>query len=511
MYSKNRVTAWVSFLLILHLGSLGALAQAPAVGPQPIATPAPAPTTIGELQTLIRVVLRRPEVEAAQFAVKIASLETGRTLFEENATKLLKPASNLKLYTVAAALARLSPNFRFKTSVYAAARPDASGTLRGDLTVYGRGDPSIAASYNDGDYFKGIDALATRIAAAGVKRVDGDLVGDETHFAGPPFGSGWEWDDLQWEYGAEISSLTVNDNVVDFFVQAGSQPGAACRITLGPPTSLLTIINRTTTSARGSKRNLIVYRHPGESVFAVGGSLPLEDPGYTANVSVPKPALLFVTMLRTSLEKLGIAIKGRTRTVDARAERTSLPPPVSGFAAATPASGINNAPPGALVELASLESPPLAVIAADTLKPSQNLYTELVLRALGKTGVPDPSHDSAQAGIAAVKSFLIEAGINSAKIQITDGSGLSRNNLVTADATLRLLTYMARHPYANVFRDALPIAGVGGTLRRDGTLRNRMRDTPAANTASAKTGSLDGVATLSGYVTSAAGEPLVSL
>ncbi|MEJ7713341.1 MAG: D-alanyl-D-alanine carboxypeptidase [Pyrinomonadaceae bacterium] len=101
-----------------------------------------------------------------------------------NATKLLKPASNMKLYTVAAAPARLSPDFRFKTSVYAAALPNASSTLRGDLTVYGRGDPSIAASYYEGDYFKGIDALAARIAAVGAKRVEGDLVGDETYFSG---------------------------------------------------------------------------------------------------------------------------------------------------------------------------------------------------------------------------------------------------------------------------------------------------------------------------------------
>lgn len=477
--------------------------------------PAPAPLTLAELRTRIQAVLHQPEVEAAQFAVKVASLETGRVLFEENATKLLKPASNMKLYTVAAALARLSPNFRFQTSVYAAAPPDVSGAVRGNLTIYGRGDPSIAASYNDGDYFKAIDALAARIAAAGVRRVDGDLVGDETYFDGPPFGPGWQWDDLQWEYGAEISSLTVNDNILDLLVKPGSQLGAACQITLGPPTPLLTIINRTTTAPRGTKRNLIVYRHPGESVVTVGGSLPLDDAGYTGAVAAPKPALLFVTLLRASLEKLGVKIKGQTRTVDARAARTAVTAvtaTTTTTTAAAPASAAlptNSLPAGATVELTSLQSPPLSVIAADTLKPSQNLYTELILRALGKTHPPDPTLDSTQAGLAVVKTFLAEAGIDPEKIQIADGSGLSRNNLVTADSTLRLLTYMARHPYAGVFRAALPIAGVGGTPRRDGTLRNRMKSTPAAGNARAKTGSLSGVATLSGYVTSTAGEPLV--
>ena len=129
----------------------------------------------------------------------------------------------MKLYTVAAALDRLSPDYRFVTSVYATARPDAAGVLRGDLTIYGRGDPSIAARFNSGDYFKGINDLAAQIAAAGVKRVEGDLVGDETYFVGPQYGSGWKWEDLQWWYGAEVSALTVNDNALDLSVKPGSR------------------------------------------------------------------------------------------------------------------------------------------------------------------------------------------------------------------------------------------------------------------------------------------------
>ncbi|HYN23886.1 MAG TPA: D-alanyl-D-alanine carboxypeptidase, partial [Pyrinomonadaceae bacterium] len=161
--------------------------------------------TIAELQTRIVEVLNKPELAPAMVGIKVTSLETGKVLFEENASKLLRPASNMKLYTVAAALDRLSPDYRFVTSVYAAARPDAAGILHGDLTIYGRGDPSIAARFNSGDYFKGINELASQIAAAGVKRVEGDLVGDETYFTGPRYGSGWNWEDLQWWYGAEVS------------------------------------------------------------------------------------------------------------------------------------------------------------------------------------------------------------------------------------------------------------------------------------------------------------------
>ena len=182
---------------------------------------------------------------------KVVSLDTGRVLFEENAAKLLRPASNMKLYTVAAALDRLSPDYRFSTSVYATTRPDAAGVVRGNLTIYGRGDPSIAARFNNGDYFKAIDDLAPRIVAAGVKRVEGDLVGDESYFVGPKYGAGWNWEDLTWYYGAEVTPLTVNDNALDLFIKPGPAVGQPAVITTGPPDPLLTIVNKVITSAKG--------------------------------------------------------------------------------------------------------------------------------------------------------------------------------------------------------------------------------------------------------------------
>ncbi len=173
----------------------------PTPTPATVPSPTPAPTqsprvsattrTLAELQSRISDILRKTELAPAMVGIKVSSLDTGRVLFEENANKLLRPASNMKLYTVAAALDRLSPDYRFTTSVYAPVRPDAAGILHGDLTIYGRGDPSIAARFNGGDYFKGLNELASRIAAAGVKRVEGDLVGDETYFTGPQYGSGW--------------------------------------------------------------------------------------------------------------------------------------------------------------------------------------------------------------------------------------------------------------------------------------------------------------------------------
>ena len=469
--------------------------------PSPQATPAPSVVasrgasttrTLSELQTRIVEVLQKPELAPAMVGIKVSSLDTGKILFEQNAAKLLRPASNMKLYTVAAALDRLSPDYRFVTSVYALARPDAAGIVHGDLTIYGRGDPSIAARFNSGNYFKGIDDLAARIVAAGIKRVEGDLVGDETYFVGPQYGAGWEWEDLQWWYGAEISALTANDNALDLSVKPGLRVGSPAIVTTGPPDPLLKIVNLVTTAERGTRRNLTVYRGLGADELSISGSIALDDRGYSAGVGISRPALLFAYLLRASLAQRGVVITGRTRTVA---------PAIS-----TNTNAVSTAPTS--IEITSLQSPPLSLIAAQTLKPSQNLYTELILRTLGKVVAPPAtavtvSRTSEGAGIEVVKTFLREAGISPPTLVLSDGSGLSRNDMVTADATLQLLIYMHRHRYASVFRNALPIAGV------DGTLRNRFRGTTAENNLRAKTGSLSSAASLSGYMTTAAGENLV--
>ncbi len=170
----------------------------PATSPvvsRPVAASRNAPATLAELKSRIEEIVRQPALEPGFFAVKIVSLDTGLVIYEQSANKFTRPASNMKLYTVAAALDRLTPDYHFITSVYAKEKPE-DGKIKGDLIVYGRGDPTFAARFNSNDYFKGIDDLAGRIAAAGVKRVKGDLVGDESWFNGAPLGSGWEWDDL---------------------------------------------------------------------------------------------------------------------------------------------------------------------------------------------------------------------------------------------------------------------------------------------------------------------------
>jgi len=472
----------------------------PTPTPESLASPTPTPAprvatttqTLQALQTRISEVLRRPELEAAMVGIKVVSLDSGKVLFEENARKLLRPASNMKLYTVAAAIDRLTPDYRFQTSVYAAARPNAAGVLHGDLTIYGRGDPSIAARFNNGDYFKGINDLAAQIAAAGVKRVEGDIVGDETYFDGAPYGSGWNWEDLQWWYGAEVSSLTVNDNALDLLIKPGADVGQPAVITTGPPDPLLKIVNRVVTAPRNSRRDLNMYRTLNSDTLEIVGSLPLDDRGFTAGIGISHPALLFVYLLRTALAQRGITVTGKSRII-----------PPANFLSLQPVPQAT-----ARVEIANMQSPPFSLVAAQTLKPSQNLYTEIILRTLGKTVGPAATatnniRTNEAAGLEVVKAFLKEAGVNLSPLSLTDGSGLSRNDMITPEASVQLLTYMSRHRFATAFREALPIAGV------DGTLRNRMKGTVAENNVRAKTGSLSSAATLSGYVTTTAGENLV--
>ncbi len=462
---KRRISLLVYVLLFCVL---------PAVAQQP--------KTLAELQSRVKEILAKPELSPAMVGIKVVSLDNGRVLFEENAGKLLRPASNMKLYTVAAALDRLSPDYRFSTSVYATTRPDAAGVVHGELIIYGRGDPSIAARFNNGDYYKGIDDLATRIVAAGVKRVEGDIVGDESYFVGPKYGSGWNWEDLTWYYGAEITPLTANDNALDLFIKPGPAIGQPALITTGPADPLLTIVNKVTTSAKGSRRELSIQRGLGENKITITGSIPLEDRGYTGGIGISHPGLLFVYMLRSSLAQKGVTITGASRLGAAASQN----------------------------EIATLQSPPFSVIAAQTLKPSQNLYTELILRTLGKVAPPPPPatttsylpQTSDELGLEAVKSFLKTVGLRPEALVLDDASGLSRNDMITAEASVQLLTFMSKHKYANVFRDALPIGGV------DGTLRNRFKGTPAENNVRAKTGSLSSAASLGGYLTTAGGEKL---
>ncbi|MFZ1700824.1 MAG: D-alanyl-D-alanine carboxypeptidase/D-alanyl-D-alanine-endopeptidase [Pyrinomonadaceae bacterium] len=459
----------------------------PTPPPTPVSPSTPL-ETIEQLQTKIRQRMFSPEIRRGRIGIKIVSLNTGKVIFENDSEKYFMPASNMKNFTVATAFEKLGPDFHFVTSVFTNSLPDASGTINGDLRIFGRGDISISTAFwgtsaSDPDtYFKGIDRLVDKIAAAGIRRVEGSIIGDESYFKGFAIPQTWEWDDLQWYYGAEISALPINDNAVDLAVTPGSN-GSPCIVTISPANTLFQISSTCTTTSSSLKRDLTVTKRIDRNVLEISGTMPTNDSGFRESISITHPADLFVALLKERLEKRGITVTGSSRIQPAN----------------IPADN-------AQIEVARLESPPFREIAAKTMKPSQNMFTETILWTLGEhVGRNDrASGESSQLGLNVVKSFLTSIGIPPDGIMQYDGSGLSRHDLITPAAVVTLYTYMAKESKnAQFWRDSLTIGGV------DGTLRNRFKGTAAQGNMRGKTGTIDQVSALSGYVTTAAGEQLV--
>ena len=452
----------------------------------------PAPASVDTVETLqqrISALITQPRYASAMWGVKVISLDTKKTLFEYNPQKLFSPASNSKLYTMALALDRLGPDYRIRTSLYAHARPTRRGILDGDLIVYGRGDPTINTHLHT-DIFEALEPLVSALTNAGVKRISGDLIGDDSCFHGPPFGSGWAWEDLQNYYGAEVSALTINDNTLQVLVKPADHLGQPCLVSAAPQTICLAISNRTFTVLKGARRAIHFYRPIAENVLYITGEMAIDDPGVTEDATVHNPAGLFVGFFQQALARHGIEVAGRVRTMnwlDRANERLDLQE---------------------CVELGSMKSPPFREILPEILKPSQNLYTDLILAHVGTMSTnAAPSRRGAEEtteelGLRALREFLTEAKLPGGQTFMEEGSGLSRNNLTSPNATVALLDYMSRHKCSDLFINSLPIAGVDGTLRR------RMKGTAAEGKVRAKTGTLGWANSLSGYVTTAAGEHL---
>ncbi len=478
---------FVSIAIVLAAVGL-ASAQKPALKPTPQSTPATqsAPQTVSYLQNRISLALASPLLRRGQVGVKIVSAQTGETVYERNGENYFVPASNMKSFTVAAALDKLSPEFRFKTSVYAASKPDSNGVILGDLIVFGRGDPSFSEAFYEGEPFKRLDELADAIVRAGVKTIDGSLIADESFFNATPIPFGWEWDDLQWYYGAEVSALSVFDNTLTLKVLPSIE-GNQCTVQLNPHSDLVKIINRTVTTSASQKKSLRITKHLGQNIIEISGTVPLGDSGFTGPVAFSRPSVLFADFLSQRLWLKGVTIKGGIHSVSSE-DRNGMRVPAESF-----------------VEIATSESPPFSVIAAKTMKPSQNLYTELILRALGEFNgrKDDIKSTSDKKGTDAVQELLLRAGVEERSVIQYDGSGLSRHNLITPDSVVKLYMYMDKNRYSVIWRNALTIGGV------DGTLKNRFNGTSAEGNIRGKTGTLDQVSALSGYVTSKSGERFV--
>ena len=443
--------------------SLAVSAEAIAREPSPAA-----------LKRSIDAIVDRPAFAPAFWGIEVRDLRSGRVLYARNAGKNLKPASTAKVVTTAAVLDALGPDERLRTTVETAARVDAFGRVLGDLYLVGRGDPNLSGRFTEGRITAAFEELADALRAAGVRRVEGRLVGHEGLFAGDRRGADWSWEDLVWWYGAEVSALSFNDNCADLTVLPGERAGDPVRVERAPVSSYYRVVSTAVTSAAGTPQALVLTRAPGSNELRISGTYPLAAEPWTGSAALEDPARYAATVFGEVLATRGIAVAGPVET-----QQVPL------------ASGMR--------VLATHEGPPLAEALKAVNKPSQNLHAESMLRLLGarRRGV-----GTAAAGHEAVLEFLKRMNVDSRDWALQDGSGLSRSDLLTPHEMVSLLAAMDRHPHAAAFRATLPIAA------QDGTLKNRMRGTAADGRLVAKTGTLRHVNALAGYVTTRGGSRL---
>ena len=413
--------------------------------------------------------LRRSPLRGARVGVEIVSLRDGRTLVEQNARTLLSPASTMKVLTAAAALDRLGPGWQYETR-FLAAGPPVDGVVAGDLFVEGRCAPDLVVER--------FPELASGVLAAGVREIRGDLIADVSFFDGEERAPEWPNGGNPNPYAAPISALAANFSTVRITVTPAARPGADASVVLEPPNDAVPVSGRVKTTKGGQAvyagRVLDRGREGGlANRIVVGGRIGAASGPWEKYIPIENPAAVAVSAVKRALENAGIVVRGTTRT--------------------------GRAPAGATAVYV-LRSKPLAEIVRDMNKHSQNFIAEMVQRTVGAEMFGTPA--TRAKGAQAVGAFLRTCGIDPAAVRLTDGSGLSRSNLLTADALVRVLVRMRQDPKVEAaFVDSLPIAAI------DGTLHSRMNGL-AAGRVRAKTGHIDGVTALAGYVDDASEGPL---
>ncbi len=435
----------------------------------PATRPAAGTDRSATLQRDIAAVLDGPAFAHGRWSVLVRSLTRGDALYARDADHLAMPASNLKVLTTAVAAERLGWDFRFDTRLVALG-PVRDGILEGDLLVVGDGDPTL-----DLGAFR---AWANRLRSSGLTQVRGRIIGDDDALEEPGWGFGWSWDDLVDGYAAPVGGLQLAENTAELVLSPGVAPGQPATARLAPPDSGLLLENQAVTGVAGTAATYRYRRPPGGRVITITGTLPISSAAAHETVAVDDPTRYFVTQLKQALERGGIAVIGDAIDADELPQR----PDIRG---------------GTL--LLSHQSAPLRDVIRTCLKVSSNLYAETLLKTLGRV----VGHDgTAAGGIRVVEETLRGWKIPVQPLIMRDGSGLSRYNYVTASLLVGIHAHMAAEPrHAATWADALPAAG------RDGTLASRLKSLNGR--VHAKTGSLSNVRALSGYVTTAEGEPLV--
>jgi serine-type D-Ala-D-Ala carboxypeptidase/endopeptidase (penicillin-binding protein 4) len=420
-----------------------------------------------------------------QWGILIVDAESGETLFEQNADKYFVPASNMKLFTTALALAKLGPEYRFHTTVETSGSLSNDGKLTGDIALVGRGDPNLSNRkfpYELKEEFDGppervLAELADALMTRGVREISGDVIGDDSYFPRERYPSGWEIDDMVWEYGAAISAIVVDDNTVTLTLMPGEQAGSPVEGVLVPATPDFVVRNDVVTSPAEVKSDLTLTREPGSNLVLITGTLPAKSAPRKLVLAVEEPAQHAAATLKRLLEERGIKITGVGKVRHSQAETSGDP-----------------------VVLAEHVSVALGDAVKLINKISQNLHTEMLLRTVARQ---NGTWKTADELMKVPADFYATAGIAADDVIQTDASGLSRHDLVTPRAIVTLLGYAQKQPWFGLYFASLPVSG------QDGTLEDRMKNSLAAGRIHAKTGSIEHVRTLSGFAETESGRRLI--
>lgn len=410
----------------------------------------------------------------ATWGISVVSVESGESLYAVNARQNRQVASNIKLLTTATALRRLGSDYRFATALYLTGPVGPNGVLNGDVVIRAAGDPSISPSFGV-DPQEMLRRWAHVLDSLGIKVVRNVIV-DASLFDNIPYGPGWAWDDEPYGFSAPVSASAIYDNSIAVTVTPGRAPGRSVLIDINPATAYVTLKVTASTSRPDSVATLDIRRGRGDLTIEVSGNIAEGSAPYTESISIEEPNVFFASLLQEELMRSGIAVQGtaldaaeRTQPFDYRALR----------------------------RVAVHHSPPLREIVMATNKQSLNLAAEMLLKELGRhaSGI-----GSTSAGLEVVRGVLAGSGIDVERLKVFDGSGLSRQDMISPADITRFLRWAKRASIGADYLASLPIAG------RDGTLARRLHGTLAENNVVAKTGYMNGIRAISGYTRSRDGE-----
>src|SRR5271163_509865 len=481
-------------------------AQSSAAGPQrktsPAAsTPAKNRKDVVRFASRVQAALNESHAQKAYWGILVVDRDSGETLYELNADRFFTPASNAKIFTTSLALATLGPTFQFRSTLESSGKFGEDGRLLGDLIFVGRGDPDLSNRKfpyagkveHDGPAEKVLAQMADDAIAKGLKEIDGDIVADDSYYPYDPYPPGWSVGDLFFTFGAPVSAIAFNDNSISVEVSPGVRAGDAAGVAVEPFAAVGTFGHELTTGGADSKPEFGVVRQAGPQFLLLRGSIPLGHAAMKLDLAMPDPAETTALALKQVFEARGVRVTGTIRVRHAAPPEIYPDAPVVLGPAAVPRAADT-------IVFAVHISPPLSEIVRVTNKVSQNLHAELLLRAVAHEkkgfGVTD-------AGIWAEQDFLKTVGVADGDVVFTDGSGLSRDDLVTPRAVVQILRWDALQPWGADYISTFPIAG------QDGTLETRLKDTVASGRIQAKTGALDHVRAISGFATTVRGERLI--